>query len=471
MPSDDLQADRDATDIGRSSGIRPAPVSFAQALPPSLRRLFGAAEPDGLFPSELAFLVDQGITPRLLEPAARAAAVAGVTGEAALFGLGLSDDLYYRLLARHLGALYLEEPMALSVDTGIAAAASVGVATLAPNRLGLRQVHAPRGHQIRLLLRQDRATDRRGTSLAITTPRRLDAMLRRHEGARSLKRAEDGLAEWDASLSARGGPARWQVGAGLILAIVMGFGLGANPERALLAVSVGLFPLFAAAVVQRLLVVRASRAVATAAPDRTPDHDLPVYTLLVPLFREARVLPQLVRALDALDYPALCRKRNKHHPLMPHNAIIYDGACPRLIVVTQLLLKKAAVEAQVVSLTERLAEAKADLFHVSAAVRLFDPSIIDRPATVYHGVAKAMRRSDLFDVCRAALEASPEPLDTRQLARAVITAEGWDTDDHRLRLAMAHKIGSHASPASSVAGSCAKAGSRQRATLWRMRAG
>ena len=31
--------------------------------------------------------------------------------------------------------------------------------------------------------------------------------------------------------------------------------------------------------------------------------ELPIYTILVPLYREANVLPQLVRALSSLDYP------------------------------------------------------------------------------------------------------------------------------------------------------------------------
>ena len=35
-----------------------------------------------------------------------------------------------------------------------------------------------------------------------------------------------------------------------------------------------------------------------------PDAELPVYTIMVPLFREARVLPILARALRELDYPA-----------------------------------------------------------------------------------------------------------------------------------------------------------------------
>lgn len=35
-----------------------------------------------------------------------------------------------------------------------------------------------------------------------------------------------------------------------------------------------------------------------------PDEDLPTYTILIPLFREAAVLPKLVRGLCELDYPA-----------------------------------------------------------------------------------------------------------------------------------------------------------------------
>ena len=35
-----------------------------------------------------------------------------------------------------------------------------------------------------------------------------------------------------------------------------------------------------------------------------PDHELPIYTLLVPLYREAHMLPSLIEALSRLDYPA-----------------------------------------------------------------------------------------------------------------------------------------------------------------------
>ena len=138
------------------------------------------------------------------------------------------------------------------------------------------------------------------------------------------------------------------------------------------------------------------------------------------------------------------------------------------LIVTQLLFKKGEIEAQIEDLNARLAEARADLLHVIAVVKLYDSLAgVDRPATAYHGATKAMRRADLFDLCKAALEASADPLCTRQLARHVITAEGWDTDDRRLRLAVAHKVGSMMARFERR-GIVQNAGQRQRATLWRL---
>lgn len=38
-------------------------------------------------------------------------------------------------------------------------------------------------------------------------------------------------------------------------------------------------------------------------PEQERETDLPVYTLLVPLYREASVVPRLLAALEGLDYP------------------------------------------------------------------------------------------------------------------------------------------------------------------------
>lgn len=50
------------------------------------------------------------------------------------------------------------------------------------------------------------------------------------------------------------------------------------------------------------LLLAGERPVATAG-SAAPDEDLPIYSILVPLYREANVMPALARALRALDYP------------------------------------------------------------------------------------------------------------------------------------------------------------------------
>ncbi|RYB03627.1 hypothetical protein [Lichenibacterium ramalinae] len=140
-------------------------------------------------------------------------------------------------------------------------------------------------------------------------------------------------------------------------------------------------------------------------------------------------------------------------------------------VVTQLLLKKAEVEAQIDSLTDRLAEAKADLIHVVGAVRLFDPTAAAvGPVTAYHGLTKALKRSDMFALCKAAMDASTKPLSTRELARHVITSQGWDHDDRRLALTMTHKVGTMMARFDRR-GIVDKAGLRDGASLWRLAVG
>ena len=137
------------------------------------------------------------------------------------------------------------------------------------------------------------------------------------------------------------------------------------------------------------------------------------------------------------------------------------------LIVTQLRAKQAEVEASIESMTARIAEARHDLIHLAATLRLFDPDADDKPATVYHGATKALNRSAMLALCRAALEASPDPLCTRQLARHIVQAEGWDVEDRRLRLTVAHKVGLMLARFEKR-GVVAKAGVRNRATVWRL---
>jgi len=282
--------------------------SFADSIPDSLRRLFGdaASTPGADLPPELAFLADEGVGAARLRGVAASASIAGVSGEAALLASGVSDETYYRLLARHLGVPYLEEPLPLLLDRADCGAASAaGAARLAPNRRRLHLVLAPRGEALRRLLADHGDGDIARYDFAVSTPRRLDALLRRHDRAGFTGRAASGLADWNAALSARGGATRHQQAIGLVAAVAILIAFMRVPAAAGLAVSLLVALLFTAAVAHRLVAVAASRppAVRATPKERQPDRDLPVYTVIVPLFREARVLPQLVRNIDALDYP------------------------------------------------------------------------------------------------------------------------------------------------------------------------
>jgi hypothetical protein len=55
-----------------------------------------------------------------------------------------------------------------------------------------------------------------------------------------------------------------------------------------------------------LLLLAGARVPRRAEPPPLGERDLPVYSILVPLYHEAEVLPVLVRALSALDYPHEC---------------------------------------------------------------------------------------------------------------------------------------------------------------------
>ncbi len=53
----------------------------------------------------------------------------------------------------------------------------------------------------------------------------------------------------------------------------------------------------------RLIVAGGSKQTAAAAPHFSDDRELPAYSLLVPLHKEANVVPALVAAMAAIDYP------------------------------------------------------------------------------------------------------------------------------------------------------------------------
>lgn len=97
--------------------------------------------------------------------------------------------------------------------------------------------------------------------------------------------------------------------AGLFLAFAAGLALAPWQIFAALNIAIGI--VFLGVAVMRyasifvgLLSPRTAEERAFANQGVPPDSELPVYTIMVPLFREASVLPILARSLGELDYPA-----------------------------------------------------------------------------------------------------------------------------------------------------------------------
>ena len=118
-------------------------------------------------------------------------------------------------------------------------------------------------------------------------------------GRRSL-----GLANLDPSLSAKAGASPAQCAFAMAATSAASFAFCLTPEPALAFVSLAMTCFFLASIWLRLFAGAASTAGGREPyRPRVEDRRLPVYSIVVALHREARVVPQLIAALDAIDYP------------------------------------------------------------------------------------------------------------------------------------------------------------------------
>src|SRR3954447_15982386 len=100
------------------------------------------------------------------------------------------------------------------------------------------------------------------------------------------------------------------------------------------------------------------------------------------------------------------------------------------LVITTLRAKRADIESTVTTLEDRLKQARADLAHVNATIRLFELRDTG-PAHVraYMSLNRVFARGELRKLCKEALTAAGRPLTTRELTDYVIQSKGWTEDD------------------------------------------
>jgi cellulose synthase/poly-beta-1,6-N-acetylglucosamine synthase-like glycosyltransferase len=139
----------------------------------------------------------------------------------------------------------------------------------------------------------------------VTTPSALSRALISARPEQIAERAANGLARTAPHLSYREGLTAGQAWFAAALAAGLSLATLEAPGATWLCVTTALGLALLAAT--SLRIAAASEPIPIEPPperQRLPDRDLPVYTILVPLFREGAVLPKLVAALSALDYPA-----------------------------------------------------------------------------------------------------------------------------------------------------------------------
>ncbi len=255
-----------------------------------------AATGSGL-PEDIAFLQKYGVTTETLRRAGARAVREGVPASDGLVASGgVSTVLFYDALARHLGLRFVQSGIVASASVSAPAAIHAGAARLASG-MPATWLLAPRGRLLELLL-DARRLGRPMPNAIVTTPLRFSALVRRADEA-SMVSACESAPRNDPSLSARGATDRGFL-SGLAAAGLAAIGAAvAAPEPFI--VLIGL--VFFAALSFRLLVC-ARGLTATPVPARLcDDRDLPRYTVLVPLYQEAEMVPRLVANLDRLDYP------------------------------------------------------------------------------------------------------------------------------------------------------------------------
>ena len=147
-----------------------------------------------------------------------------------------------------------------------------------------------------------------GAQIALTTPDALESLEAGHVRDRRLNRAVRGLRHLDHGLSAAGPIMLWQ-----LVALLIGIGLliggsivapAATRSALMICITV---PFFLVVVFRTVALALAMRGNAPRNPDARPprtDSELPVYSIMVPLFRESEILPDLIEALSRIDYPA-----------------------------------------------------------------------------------------------------------------------------------------------------------------------
>jgi cellulose synthase/poly-beta-1,6-N-acetylglucosamine synthase-like glycosyltransferase len=265
-----------------------------------------ATDDDGRFPE--IDCVRARFPADTIEAAERRAAALGVGADRVLIAAGkLSEEDYLRALAESLGVGF--EPLdgtpraACPIDNErIVESAAAGLLPLEADG-ALYLAVAPRGVAARRILRLIESNPALAQRFRFTSAERLSRFVLRCAGKALAARAADDLKQTWPMLSAA--PPRWRTNV-VPVAITAGLTLAAvaiAPAATMFAFEIMLAAVFLAWLALRLSGAFIDRQAPSALPG-VSDATLPVYTVIAALYREAKSVDGLLRAIERLDYPA-----------------------------------------------------------------------------------------------------------------------------------------------------------------------
>ena len=106
--------------------------------------------------------------------------------------------------------------------------------------------------------------------------------------------------------------------------------------------------------------------------------------------------------------------------------------------VTTLRSKRAEILASISLYEKRLAQARADLAHVTACITIFEASGEGEDVSSYVDTHRMFARGEMVRLCKEALAIGPRT--TKELALHVMATKGLDTGDKVLAHAMAQRM-------------------------------
>jgi hypothetical protein len=144
-------------------------------------------------------------------------------------------------------------------------------------------------------------------------------------------------------------------------------------------------------------------------------------------------------------------------------------------VLFSLKAKRDQIAKHIKSLEGHLAQAKHDMAHVNATIRLFEVGDERLQFPAYVSFRSVFKKGEIFGLCKEAMQVPASGgsadnctgLDTRQIAAYIIAKKGWDATDRALAVSVGHSVVTTMGERFRR-GLVTKAGKRQGAVVWRL---